>query len=149
MSAGLYNTVFKHSGCMAGILGLMGYYLTHPWSILKWHPQVRFEQITGKKNKGTDDPVHAMNAYGRCRGTARILNFGTVWVLSGLTPGPGRFTVGEKAPPPSPKPTKQGVGGSRSQSGRFWRTEVPVIPRRNRTPNRPTGNIYSYNRDTT
>jgi hypothetical protein len=84
-----------------------------------------------------------MDAYGRSRGIALlILNLGTRWVLSGLTPRTGRFNAEEKDPH-LPKPTEQGVGGSQSRSGRFWRREKPVVPGRNRTPKRPVRNIYS------
>jgi hypothetical protein len=71
--------------------------------------------MTGKKTlKGTADPVHAMDAYGRSRGTAPlILNLGTRGMLSGLTPRPGRLTAEEKDPSPSRNPLNSGwVGGS-------------------------------------
>ena len=55
-----------------------------------------------------------MDAYGRSRGIALvILNLGTRWVLSGLTPRPGRFTAEEKEPPLR-NPLNRGCVGPRA-----------------------------------
>jgi hypothetical protein len=55
--------------------------------------------MTGTKCKGTDIPIRAMNAYSSRGIDPLILNLGTRWGLSGLTPRPDRFTPGQPPPP--------------------------------------------------
>jgi len=89
----------------------MDYYLTHPWSIFKRHPRIRFNQMTGKKKLKLQ--LTPFTPWMHMGGTGIALlnrNLGTRCVLSGLTLRPGRFTAGEKDPPPLPKPTEQEGG---------------------------------------
>ena len=140
MLAGLYNIVSnpqatwqEYCDSWATISRIRGLFSsdTPEFASIKWQAQKRFNV--------TADTVHATDAYGRSWGIALLLllllillllllNFGTRWVLSGLTPRPARFTAEEKDHPPLLKPTEQGVGGSHSRSGRFWRRAKTCCP---------------------